>query len=113
MFVESENFAEEAGLFLLLSEGFVVVVDLGLVYSEDALLFEAHRVYFDHWELLVLRGFGYSDGHFDSVLFRSFIDVFFGFDLSVDGLTKMVLDSRFLTSKSLGSPSVSFLFSVR
>lgn len=68
MFVESEDFAEEAGLFLLLSEGFVVVVDLGLVYSEDALLFEAHRVYFDHCELLVLRGFGYSDGHFDSDL---------------------------------------------
>lgn len=134
--IHSKDLGEEAGLFLLLADHFVVVVELVLVDTDDALLLCTQTVHLYHNEFLVKGGLAYSNrqsgGDWDllrlllfeeaqitdylcpvSSLKFTLVDESFGLNLNGAFFTKILLDSKFFISKSLGRGSSSFWFSVR
>ena len=61
--VDPENFAEEAGLLLFLTNLLIVVVDFVLVDSDDPFLLDTHIVDFDNRKFLILGSFTKTNGH--------------------------------------------------
>lgn len=53
--VDTKKFTEESCLFFLFPVTFIVVVDFGLVYSQNSFLFEPQRTNFNHFEFFILR----------------------------------------------------------
>ena len=104
LLVDAKKFTEESCLFFLFPVTFVVVVDFGLVHSQNSFLLEPQRTHFNHIELLILRGLVQANRHlyfrfllswgqadmpqrFDLGVVLWLVDVPLGFDLCEELIT--------------------------